>query len=277
VNLAGLLVDDRLTRAIPVRIYIDLDPVFTQLWHAVEGIDMRFDGHTHFVTVGLALARGGGTAPSCGRDWIATLPPVVLDLWPQNGATPRDALTTVGNWRAYGSVEHDGVFYGQKAHALRPLAELPRRCSQRLELALAIDPGETADLALLAQNGWQLVDPHQVAATPAAYQRYVSSSWGEFGLAKHGYVVSGCGWFSDRSAVYLASGRPVIALETGFSRFLPAGEGLFAVSGLDEIVAAIEQLRQDYGRHAAAAVDLAREFFDSDRVLARLLERVGAG
>ena len=141
--------------------------------------------------------------------------------------------------------------------------------------ALAIHPGESKDLAALKENGWQLLDPAQVAATPASYQQFIQGSKAEFGIAKSGYVASRCGWFSDRSVCYLASGRPVLAQETGFSRFLPTGAGLFAFQTADDVLAAIEEVNADYPRHARAARTLAEEFFDSDKVLSRLLERIG--
>jgi hypothetical protein len=120
-----------------------------------------------------------------------------------------------------------------------------------------------------------LTDPARVARTPAAYRAFVRGSKAEFGVAKSGYVAARCGWFSDRSLCYLASGRPVIAQETGFSRFLPTGEGLFAFATEDDVPAAIDSLNADYARHARAARRLAEEHFDSDRVLGRLLQRLG--
>jgi hypothetical protein len=276
VNVSGLLADEALTADVPLRVYLDLDPAFTQLWHAAEGIDMRFAGHSHFVTVGQAIGQPGCDVPTCGLAWIPTPQPVVLELWPAAGRVTRDALTTVANWRGYGSVEHGGVFYGQKAHSLRRFFALPTLTDEKFELALAIHPDEGRDLAALRDNGWRLLDPARVARTPAGYRRFVRGSRAEFGVAKSGYVAARCGWFSDRSACYLASGRPVVAQETGFSRFLPAGTGLFAFETIDDVLASLEALNGDYGRQARAARAVAEEYLDSDKVLARLLERLGA-
>jgi hypothetical protein len=132
-------------------------------------------------------------------------------------------------------------------------------------------------LAALAENGWQLLDPARVAGTPGAYRTFIQGSKAEFGIAKSGYVASRCGWFSDRSLCYLASGRPVFAQETGFSRFLPTGEGLFAFETVDDVLSVLEALNTDYARHARAARAIAEAFFDSDKVLARLLECIGVG
>ena len=272
INIAGGLTDERLTESIPVRLYLDLDPAFTQLWQAGEGIDMRFGGHTHFATVGLAVGRAGCRAPTCGLAWRQTLPPVVLAHWPVTHRIEHDSLTTVANWRGYGSIVQGEVVYGQKAHSLREYIGLPALSGESFALALAIHPGEGRDLEALAAHGWRLLDPAVIAATPAAYRRFVQGSRAEFGIAKSGYVISNCGWFSDRSACYLASGRPVVAQDTGFSQFLPTGEGLFAFQTYDDILSALEEIRRNYPRQAQAARQIAEEHFDSDAVLGRLLE-----
>jgi hypothetical protein len=273
LNVSGLLRDRRLTDPIPTRVYVDLDPVFNQHWHE-QGLDVGFEGHTHYVTIGQAIGRNGCDVPACGLDWIPILQPVVLEHWPLANGLRHDAFTTVGNWRAYGSVEANGAFFGQKAHALRELLELPALTRERLLLALAIHPGEEKDLSALADRGWQLADPASVAASPARYRRFVQGSKGEFGLTKSGYVKARCGWFSDRSACYLASGRPVVAQETGFSDFLPVGEGLLRFETAEEAAEGLDRIASDYPRHRRAARELAEAHFDSDRVLSGLLEEV---
>jgi hypothetical protein len=272
VNVSGMLQDADVLDQVPSRVYLDLDPAFVQLWHAVQGVDMRLDAHTHFVSVSDAIGTAGCPIPTCGREWTATLPPVVLDHWPVADGVVYDALTTVGHWRSYGSVEYEGLHYGQKAHALRPLMDLPRRAGARLAPALAIDPGEVDDLEALRANDWELLDPAALAATPGDYRDFVQGSWAELGIAKSGYVVSNSGWFSDRSACYLASGRPVIAQDTGFARRLPTGAGLFAFADADDVAAAVDELHADYERHRGAAREIARAHLDSDHVLGALLE-----
>ncbi|HYG33634.1 MAG TPA: hypothetical protein VEC99_02540 [Clostridia bacterium] len=275
LNISGMLQDETLTGAIPVRVYLDLDPGFNQLWSVVQGIDMRFAGHTHFVTIGLAIGEPSCPVPACGYSWLKTLQPVVLEYWPQTEPIFNGALTTIGNWRAYGSIEHQGVLYGQKAHSLRPLFRLPQVTGEEFKLAMAIHPGETSDLAALAGGGWNLVNPAEVADTPANYQQFIRSSKAEFGIAKSGYVAAQCGWFSDRSVCYLASGRPVLAQDTGFSPYLPTGEGLFAFRTIEDVAQAIAALRADYPKHVRRARAIAENFFDSNKVLPRLLEQVG--
>ena len=271
LNLSGTLTDECVLSAVGMRVFVDLDPAFTQLWHAAEGVDMGFGCHDRFVTIGREIGRPGCGVPTCGRTWITTPQPIVLDRWPRAGAVVHDGLTTVGHWRAYGSIHHDGVHYGQTAHALRPLIDLPARARAPFLLALGIHPDERDDLTALERNGWRLVDPGAVAGTPADYRAFVQGSWAEFGLAKLGYVASRCGWFSDRSLCYLASGRPVIAQDTGFSSWLPTGEGLFAFSTADDVAAAVAELHTAYPRHRRGARELAEAVFDSDRVLPELL------
>jgi hypothetical protein len=275
LNIAGMLTDPELLEAVPVRAYLDLDPVFTQLWHAVDGVDMRLDVHTHFLSVADSIGGPTSAIPDCGREWLPTLPPVVLDEWPPAHRLERRALTTVGHWRSYGAIDRDGVQYGQKVHSLRPLIDLPRRVGVPFELALAIHPDEVSDIEALREHGWIRLDPAALAETPDAYRDFVRGSWAEFGLAKSGYAVADSGWFSDRSACYLASGRPVIGQDTGFGRRLPVGEGLFAFTTTDDVVAAVEELEADYERHRAAAREVAVEHLDSDRVLSSVLGRLG--
>jgi hypothetical protein len=276
VNVSGMLTDPALLEPIRRRVYLDLDPAFVQLWHAAEGIDMRFGAHTHFVTVGMNVGREGCTVPTCGLQWVHTPQPVVLEHWPVAEGPPRYGWTTVGNWRGYGSVTHGGVHYGQKVHSMRPLMGLAQRTKERFDLALDIHADERADLDALAGAGWRLLDPRDVAGTPGKYATFVRESKGEFGLAKSGYVASKCGWFSDRSACYLASGRPVVAQETGWSRWLAAGEGVLPFTGVDDAQGAVESVSRDYPRHARAARAVAERYFDSRVVLTRLLEAVGA-
>jgi hypothetical protein len=275
INISGLLQGELASHA-PVRVYLDVDPAFTQLWQAVDGIDMRLEDHTHFVTLGQSIGREGCDIPTCDRDWLGMVHPVVLEEWPVGSPTNHDAFTSVGNWRGYGSIEHAGVQYGQRVHSFRDLIGLPGRTEAALLLALAIHPEESEDVEALAAHGWSLLDPAVVADTPNAYRQFIAGSRGELGVAKSGYVKSRCGWFSDRSCCYLASGRPVLAQETGFSAYLPVGEGLLAYSTIDEAAAGLDRICGDYTTHAAAARAIAEEHLDSDRVLTRMLELVHA-
>jgi hypothetical protein len=275
LNVSGMLRDERLLDSLAVRAFLDLDPGFNQVWQ-LTGSEMGFDLHTHFVTVGARIGQGDCPIPTLGRSWIPLLPPVSLTHWPLANAAPeRDAFTSVGHWRSYGSIEHEGVHYGQRAHALRQLIELPLQSGFRFELALGIHPDETEDLRALRDNGWNLLDPYEAAGSPGAYASFVRGSKAELCVAKSGYVNSRSGWFSDRSACYLASGRPVVAQDTGFGDRLPVGEGLLSFGTTAEAAAAVAEVASDPPRHRRAARDLAEEHLDAEKVLVRLLERLG--
>lgn len=268
LNLSGVLAEPV---AADLSVYVDLDPGFTQAWHA-EGIDMGFDRHDRFVTVGRSIGQTTCPIPDCDRSWLTIPQPIVLEHWPYAARVQHRAATSVGHWRSYGSVVHDGIHYGQRAHAARELIRLPELSQVRVLLALGIDPGERDDLTALRRHGWQLTDPARVASTPSAYKSFVQGSLLELGIAKHGYVASGSGWFSDRSVCYLASGRPVVAQDTGFSSWLPTGTGVLSFRTADEAAAALDEVAADYQRHRCAARSLAEDVFNSDRVLGELLE-----
>jgi len=275
LNLSGSLHDPELLSRFTRRIYVDLDPAFTQIWHEVEGIDVGIDGHTHYATVGANVGESQCDIPTCGVPWIHICPPVVLDLWEPGAPLRRDAFTTVANWRAYGSVEWNGVHYGQKVHAFRELYDLPRRVArERFEVALAIHADETPDLEALSSYRWHVLDPARVAGSPVRFRRFVRESSAELGVAKTGYVRSRCGWFSDRSACYLAAGRPVLAQDTGFGSRLPTGEGLLPFTTVADAAEGVRAIRADYARHSRAARRLAEEYFDARKVLGRLLKAV---
>jgi hypothetical protein len=268
LNLSGVLSE---TVDADLSVYVDLDPGFTQAWHA-EGIDMGLDRHDRFVTVGRSIGQTTCPIPRCDRSWLTIPQPIVLDHWPYAARLQHRAATSVGHWRSYGSLDHDGIHYGQRAHATRELIRLPELSQVRVLLALGIDPAEEDDLTALHRHGWQLTDPAQVAATPSAYRSFVQGSLLELGIAKQGYVTSSSGWFSDRSVCYLASGRPVVAQDTGFSSWLPTGTGVLSFRTAEEAAAALDEVAGDYERHRCAARSLAEDVFDSDRVLGELLE-----
>jgi hypothetical protein len=274
INVSAVLQDEALFLRLRRRLYLDLDPGFTQLWQAVQNIDMHFAGHSHHATIGLGIGQPGCDIPTCGINWINTPQPIVLEHWPVADTITYDGLTTLANWRGYGSIEHNGVMYGQKVHSLRPMMDLPTRTKEKFILALAIHENETKDLEALRSNGWKLVDPNEFASSPRKFQQFVQGSKAEFALAKSGYVHANCGWFSDRSLCYLASGRPVIAQETGMNRFIPVGEGVLGFSTTDEAVTAIDAMNSDYAKHARAARAIAEKYFDSDKVLGELLAKV---
>jgi hypothetical protein len=270
VNLAGTVRDAAVLEAIPRRLFVDLDPAFTQLWHA-QGIDLGLDRHTSFASVGLTLHERDCAVPDCGRHWYPTLPPIALSHWPAVTAAPQEGVTAIANWRSYGSVENDGVRYGQKAHSTRALIDLPSLAGEPIRFALLIAGGDAADIRDLHSHGWELLDPVAKTGTPDRYARFVRASAAELGIAKEGYVASRCGWFSDRSACYLASGRPVLAQRTGWERVLPEGAGLLGFSSAEEAAQRLALLRREPGLQAEAARAFAEEHLDARRVLPELI------
>ncbi len=273
LNISGTLKDPRILEQVPVRAYLDVDPCFTQLWD-LQGHDLGIADHNRFITVGLSMGRPECPVPTRGRSWIPTMPPVALAHWPAVEGPPTRPFSTVVNWRGYGSVEHEGVFYGQKVHSFRDLFPLPTLTGPGFELACAIDPQEAGDLQGLRQHGWKLVDPSEVAFSARSYREFVGSSQAEVNVAKSGYVKSRCGWFSDRSACYLASGRPVVAQDTGLPPELARGEGLLTFETLPEAAEAVAEVAGNYPRHKKAARSFAEEHLDASRVAGRVLDEV---
>jgi glycosyltransferase involved in cell wall biosynthesis len=272
INVMGYLDDEHLLGLPPLRVFLDIDPGFGQMWRELQLHDL-LAGHDRFASVGLNVGTPACTVPDCGQTWIPTLPPVVLDAWPP--AAGGEAFTTVASWRGpFDAVEYDGQRYGLRAHEFRRFLELPERTSAKLELALAIDDADVLDRKRLTAHGWSLVDPLAVAGDPFSYNRFIRRSGAEFTVAKGMYVDTGSGWFSDRSACYLASGKPVIAQDTGFAEHLPTGDGLISFTTLDEAAAAVEEVRANPVRHRRAAREIAEEHFDSRRVLRRLIDEL---
>jgi hypothetical protein len=276
IDISGHLGPSRLLSAPRTRVYVDLDPGFTQAWHADPSIDFSVAGYDHYFTVGQNVGKAGCPIPS-GIEWVPTLPPVLLDEWsPQAAPAGPLRLTTVATWRSsYGGLEIGGKAMGLKHHQFRRFAELPQRVEGvEFEIALDIHPGDSTDLELLRAHGWRITDPRAAAATPEAFREYVRDSGAEFSVAQGVYVEAATGWFSDRTAAYLASGRPAVVQATGLEPPV-ATAGLLAFDDLDAAVAAVEAVRDGREERAEAARGFAVEHLDSDRILGRVLERVG--
>jgi hypothetical protein len=293
VNVTGStwLRDEHLR--VPIRIYLETDPVLRQI-EVAQGRQSTIDhlsAHTHHFTYGENFG-----APDCGVplgrfDYRPTRQPIVLDWWTSAGRLARNgsrqpsaasAFTTISSWQQSGKdVEWNGETYHWSKHLefLR-FIDLPRRTGQPLELALAPGGAQatrlfTEAVQLLRSHGWWVVDAIVVSKDILPYRGFILRSRGEFTVAKDQNVRLRSGWFSDRSACYLAAGKPVITQDTGFGNILPTGRGLFAFRTVDEILDAFGQIDADYDTHAQAAREIAREYFAAERVLASLAERVG--
>jgi hypothetical protein len=276
LNVMGYLDDEEVLGAAPLRVYLDIDPGFGQIWQELD-LARPFEGHDRYLTVGERIGEPGCVVPDCGIDWIPTKPPVELAEWPVSAPRSRPLrFTSVASWRGpFGPLEYEGRTYGLRVHEFRRFLDLPSRVAARFEVALDIDEADEDDLRRLDANGWERVDPTAAAGDPWRYRDYVRGSGAELMIAKNLYVDTRSGWFSDRSACYLASGRPVLAQDTGLEGLVPLGEGLLAFSSLDEAVAGVEAIDAAYERHSRAAREIAVEHFAADRVLPLLLERLG--
>lgn len=273
VNLSGHLASEPLLSRFRRKAYVDIDPGFTQLWHAAGNPGARLQGYDFYFTIGENIGTPGCSIPTNGIPWRPTRQPVVLDDWPAVPGGSR--FTTVASWRGpYGPVEHGGKTLGSKVHEFRKIVELPERCAQEFEIALCIHPADGKDLELLRRHGWHVADPRVVASDPLAFRRYVQGSGAEFSVAQGVYVETASGWLSDRTVRYLASGKPALVQDTGFGRNLPAGEGLVPFRTLEEAVSGVERIARDPEGHGRAARALAEEHFDAEKVLGRLAEEV---
>jgi hypothetical protein len=263
VNISGNLRSPELLRRFRRRLYVDIDPGFTQFWHE-EGL-LDVSGHDAYFTIGENIGRPECPIPTSGIEWRLTRPPVVLDEWP-DVADSFDRFTTVATWRApFGPIDS----YGLKHHEWRKVISLPEETGLPFEAAVAIDATDEADRLDLERHGWVLVEPWRVA-DPSSFRMYVQGSGAEFSVAQGVYVETRSGWFSDRTVRYLASGKPALVQDTGSP--VPADEGLITFRTLDEAVAGAREIAGDYERHSRAARALAEEHFDAERILGDLLD-----
>lgn len=293
INVSGSLENPGDYRQIPRLVYIDTDPVFTQvkLMRGQEDFRRRVSTHDQHFTFGECLSE---EAYPSEFQWRPTRQPILLSEW-HPSPHPRKVFTTVMNWTSYEPLTHAGKSYGQKDAEFKRFLELPRRIAPgRLEVALsrtehvnwrtqddnmppavhrvAVDNPDWSYRDLLLHTGWQVADATEVCGDLDCYRSYIESSMAEWTVAKHGYVVGQPGWFSDRSACYLAAGKPIVVQDTGFSRTLPVGEGILSFRDLDEAVDSVQKVTKDYSRHAHAAREIAEQYFDAEKVLGRLVE-----
>lgn len=278
VNISGHLTLEPIKQQVRKRIYLDLDPAFTQFWHASGNLGAHLQGHDYYFTIGENVGTAGCPIPLGDVSWRRVRQPVVLEDWPVPAPNDSRGFTTIASWRgAYGPVSYGGHTFGLKVHEFRKFVELPERVPQSFELALDIHPADGKDIKMLRRHGWRLMDPRIVAPDPAAFRSYVQSSGAEFSAAQGIYVETASGWFGDRTVRYLASGKPALVQDTGFSQNYPVGEGLLSYRTLEEAIQGVASIAGEYERHCRAARALAEEFFDSDKVLGRLLQEIDLG
>jgi len=279
VNISGHLQLPWLFNGFQRKAYIDIDPGFTQFWHAQGLSQPHFTRHDVHFTIGENIGTAGCGIPDGGIRWIPTRQPVVLDDWPVHYSERCDRFTTVGSWRGpFGSIQHGGKTYGLKVHEFRKFLGLPQALGSgrpQFELALAIHPADHKDLEALTNYGWQVSDPAAASATPELFRQYVQRSAAEFSVAQGIYVDTNCGWFSDRTVRYLASGKPALVQETGASRHIPAGSGLLTFRTMEEAVRGARQIQENYAHHCGQARRLAETHFAAEVVLPAMLKQAG--
>ena len=272
INLSGINPLREWWTSIPIRMLVDTDPAFTQIKHLTNAGSMQVaKAHTHYVTYGENFGKMGCSIPDDGLDWQPTRQPVVNTLWDDTYNGNHGNWSTVMQWDSYKTGEHNGTVYGMKSASFSAYEDLPSKVADTMEIALG---SQSAPYEMLKSKGWKISNPLDVTITSKKYQEFIRQSKGEWSIAKHGYVISNSGWFSERSAAYLASGKPVVVQDTGFSNFLPTGKGLFAFTSPEEAVAAIAEVNKDYEYHCKQARAFIEEHFESSKVLNSLLSNI---
>jgi hypothetical protein len=257
----------------PCRAFIDGDPMLTQV--AILGGNGPesgiLDNYDVLFSYGVRIGMQDCTIPSLGRKWLPARPVVATTLWKSESVSAQAPITTVMNWAAGPDVTYDGRTYGHKGREFERFIVLPQRTHREFRIAAG---GPTPQERLL-EYGWVLEDPLAISRTVEQYQQFIARSWADFGIAKHAYVASRSGWFSDRSTCYLAAGRPVLHQDTGFGDWLPTGEGVLSFSTMVEVLEGLARVDADYERHARAARAIAEEHFEAAKVIGRMLDDAG--
>lgn len=262
---------------IPCRVYVESDPFASQV-RVAQGDDYwigLLGAHTHHFSFGENLGQPDCPAPIERFTWHPTRQPVAMELWEDAPPVGGTEYTTITTWSNKGNdVEFQGeTYYWTKNFAFERMIDLPQRRPQQ-KFGIAVKSSPTV-MNKLAEHGWRLTNSLEVSANVDAYKSFIQSSRGEFTVARDQYVRGRTGWQSDRSVCYLAAGRPVITEDTGFGKFVPTGEGLFAFSNMNEALAAIDTIESNYEQHCAAARDIAYEYLAAEKVLHRLLVQAG--
>jgi hypothetical protein len=271
INHSGHLTSAEVLRALKHRAYVDQDPVFTQLWRTQYGKDLNLGAHDVFFSVGQNIGTPHSPIPDGGITWHPVLPPVVPDYWPVSHADGSAPFTTVASLGGYGELQFQGEWFKPKYEELRRFAQLPRRVAHGMEIAVKGYNDDDPTIRLLRDGGWRVTNSRRFGDLDK-YREFIAGSRGEIGIAKNAYVAGRSGWFSERSAQYLMSGKPVITQSTGFERVVPTGRGLLAFDTMQAAVDAVASVESDYESHCRAARTLAEETFDYRTVLPRMLE-----
>lgn len=270
INISGATTMRPWFREVPRRVLIDTDPAFRQVRHLTVAEDRAVaDAHNSFFTFGELFGREDCLIPDDGYGWIPTRQPVVLEEWRVTPVPANAPFTTVMRWDSYRPRRYQDLELGMKSRSFAPYRRLPSAAPAPLEMAI----GAPCPHDELEAEGWRLQNPYHAAPDPWALQDFMAGSVGEFTVAKHGYVTTRSGWFSERSAGYLASGRPVITQDTGFGDILPTGNGLHSFHDPATAITAMNDVLSNPAAQGLAAREIAEEYFDSTTVLTRLIQQ----
>ncbi|MDQ3957939.1 MAG: hypothetical protein M3273_06405, partial [Actinomycetota bacterium] len=255
---------------VPVRVFVDQDPVFTQIANMTKpGRKPLLDRHNAFATFAESFGSERCTVPDDGIAWRTTRQPVMAERWTATPPPTDGCFTSVLQWDSYPPQRFGDRVFGMKSMSFDDYLDLPSRTEAIFELAV----GAPRDVRRgLHEKGWRTRDSQEVTRDVASYESYIRASKAELGIAKHGYVASRSGWFSERSVAYMVNGRPVVLQDTGFSEHLPVGEGVLAFTSLEEAEDAVRTASAAPSRHGRAAREIARQHFDGRRIVASLLE-----
>lgn len=257
----------------PLQVLIDGEPGYTQILmekKLAQGIALP--EYDRYFTNGINIGCNGNPAPTAGKRWGHVFHPVKTDLFPRVPVSYRAPFTTIMNWRSHDPLEFQGKVYGQKDMEFPKFLNLPSLVEAPMELALS---GNNLPVDMLNSYGWEVKSGKEITRTFDSFREYLSASKGEFSVCKNVFVDTNTAWFSDKSAAFLASGRPVILQDTGFSTHLPTGRGLFAVKTVDDAKEAITEIDSRYEEHSKAAREIAAEYFEAKKVMGQLLSEIG--
>jgi hypothetical protein len=260
------------------QMFIDGDPMFNQiemLRSPEADYTKRLRAHDSHFTFGLKLGDPDCRVPDTGIKWKKTVQPVSLKWWPVQSEASGGAFTTVMNWASYKPKEFEGELFGQKDLEFEKFSDLPLHTPEKLVVAMGQGIGSKRPTELLQRKGWTILEPDEVLPDHWSYRKFLMESKGEWSIAKHGYVSARTGWFSCRSACYLALGRPVLVQDTGWTDHFPAGEGLLAFTTMDECVAGLAEISRNYAKHQKAARAFAEKHLDARVVCQDLLAQAG--
>jgi hypothetical protein len=257
-----------------VTILVDGEPGYTQMnMESALAEGKTLPEYDHYFSNGANIGTPDSSAPTAGKTWRPLFNPVVPELFDHADADADAPFTTVMNWQAHEPFRYGGVVYGQKDVEFEKFLDLPTRSPAAFEVAVA----GRIPKDRLTNGGWRIRNAHEVTASFDSYCDYICRSRGEFSVCKNVFVATQSGWFSDRSAAYLASGRPVVLQDTGFSAHLPCGRGLFAARTCEEAADAINKIEGDYPSHSRWAREIAAEHLDARKILGGLLKNLGIG